>query len=237
MPASAWFGWALPLWPSWRPIGCWPANRPGLTRDLSSPRLGLPIECAPERATTVPTAAVQRPPSDPVTLWRFPPHWQHGRSGLGYPSLRSGWRIFQIRPGRRQGISPSWRLIGPSWLRPCFRPQPPAGFPFRALLRRPSHRPFRTSSFLALSSPKATLTSEAQGRIAPQSLAPGRQLYGLGRLLNRRAPQCSPGIRTSEVFLFSALCPRWRAILLAALKRPGRSPNAPGSREYWERKT
>lgn len=98
----------------------------------------------------------------------------------GLPPLAGGWRIFRIRPGRRQGVSPSWRLVGPSWPRPCFRPQPPAGFPFRALLRRPSNRPFRTSSFPALSSPKATLANETQGRLAPQSLTPARQLYGPG---------------------------------------------------------
>jgi len=179
-----------------------------LTRDLSSFRLGVPIELAPGRAATVPPAVVQRRAGDSATLWRFLPHWQHDRSGLGYPLLRGGWRIFRIRPGRRQGISPSWRLIGPSCPRPCFRPQPPAGFPFRALLHRPSNRPLRASSFLALSSPAATLAGEAHGRIAPQSLAPDRQLYGSGRRLGRRAPQCSPGIRTSEVFPFSALCPR-----------------------------
>jgi hypothetical protein len=82
---------------------------------------------------------------------RFAPLRQHDKGRLGYPPC-GGWRAFRARPGHLQGISPSWRLFGPPLSSAMFQTDTAPGFPFRALLRWPSDRPFRASSLPALSS-------------------------------------------------------------------------------------
>jgi hypothetical protein len=170
------------------PLGCLPANRPGVTRDLSSFRLDLPLELASGRATALPLAAVRRPTGNKVALLRFAPLRQHNKGSLGYPPC-GGWRIFRIRPGRLQGISPSWRLVGPLRPRPCFRPKPPRGFPSELCSAGQATGPFGPLPFARFRSPPITLAGEGSGGLAPQGIAPGQQLYGSGRLLHRRVPQ------------------------------------------------
>jgi hypothetical protein len=65
--------------------------------------------------------------------------------------LAGRWRMVRIRPGHLQGVSPSWRLIGPPLSPAMFQAGTAPGFPFRALLRQPNNRPLRASSFPALS--------------------------------------------------------------------------------------
>lgn len=162
---------------------------------------------------------------------RFLPLRQHDKGRLGYPPC-GGWRAFRARPGRLQGFSPSWRLLGLPLSSGIFQPETAPGFPFRALLRRPSDRPLRASSLRALSA--AACRPCGRGRRRTSATRSGSRTAALRPRAAVTPPRAATALLGFEPLRYSPFPPCARgggpsSWLLPGARAEARTPPAVGS--------